>query len=277
MKDKNKTKEQLINELVVMRQRITELETPGPRPKQAESKQAKETLRSSEEHFRKIFDHSNDAIFIIDPAQDEILDVNDRACSMLGFSRPELLSLPISAIHPNEMPQLQAFAQSVAEQGHGWTNELSCLTKTGQALPSEISASIIDIDGKSCLIALVRDITKRKQAEAALQKAHDQLEQRVKERTTELSKAIVTLEEQISERKRAEAALQESEEQLRQLKGAIHKLPKKQRDVFVLKEYGDLSYQEIAETLNIELGTVMSRLNRARRAIKEQIEGEKNV
>jgi RNA polymerase sigma-70 factor (ECF subfamily) len=67
------------------------------------------------------------------------------------------------------------------------------------------------------------------------------------------------------------------QEQLRQLKEAIQKLPKKQRDVFVLKEYGDLSYQEIAETLKIELGTVMSRLNRARQAIKEQIKGDKNV
>ena len=64
------------------------------------------------------------------------------------------------------------------------------------------------------------------------------------------------------------------QEQLRLLKGAIQKLPKKQRDVFVLKEYGDLSYQEIAETLKIELGTVMSRLNRARQAIKEQIKGD---
>jgi len=66
-------------------------------------------------------------------------------------------------------------------------------------------------------------------------------------------------------------------EQLLELKTAIKKLPKKQREVFILKEYGDLSYQEIAETLKIELGTVMSRLNRARLAIKEKIKGEKNV
>jgi RNA polymerase sigma-70 factor (ECF subfamily) len=67
------------------------------------------------------------------------------------------------------------------------------------------------------------------------------------------------------------------QEQLRLLKGAVHKLPKRQRDVFILKEYGDLSYQEIAKTLKIELGTVMSRLNRARLAIKKRIEGEKNA
>jgi RNA polymerase sigma-70 factor (ECF subfamily) len=61
------------------------------------------------------------------------------------------------------------------------------------------------------------------------------------------------------------------------LKRVIHKLPKKQRDVFVLKEYGDLSYREIAKTLKIELGTVMSRLNRARQAVKKQFTGDKNV
>jgi RNA polymerase sigma-70 factor (ECF subfamily) len=66
-------------------------------------------------------------------------------------------------------------------------------------------------------------------------------------------------------------------EQLLLLKKAVHKLPKKQRDVFVLKEYGDLSYQEIARTLKIELGTVMSRLNRARRAVKKQVTGDRNV
>ena len=51
---------------------------------------------------------------------------------MLGFTREGLLEMPISAIHPNEMPILQAFAQSVFKNGSGWTNELSCLTKNGQ-------------------------------------------------------------------------------------------------------------------------------------------------
>ena len=86
---------------------------------------------------------------------------------MLGFTREGLLEMPISAIHPNEMPILQAFAQSVFKNGSGWTNELSCLTKNGQSLPSEISASIIDVDGRSHIIAMVRDITERRQAEKA--------------------------------------------------------------------------------------------------------------
>jgi len=66
------------------------------------------------------------------------------------------------------------------------------------------------------------------------------------------------------------------QEQLRALKVCIQKLPKKLRDVFILKEYGELSYQEIAEVLKIKEGTVPSRLTRARQAIANQMKGEKN-
>ena len=42
---------------------------------------------SAEELYRKIFEYSNDAILVIDPVQDAIVDVNLRACFMLGYSR----------------------------------------------------------------------------------------------------------------------------------------------------------------------------------------------
>jgi PAS domain S-box-containing protein len=127
--------------------------------------EAEQALQKREEQFRKIFDHSNDAIFLIDPVQDVILDANPKACHLLGYSRQELLSMGISAIHPREMPQLLTFAQSVMERGHGWTDELSCRTRKGQYLPAEMSASTVDIEGQSYMIALVRDTTRRKEAE----------------------------------------------------------------------------------------------------------------
>ena len=125
-------------------------------------------LRESEEKFRKIFDNSNDAIILIDPERDKILDVNPKACDMLGFSPQELSSLSISAIHPSEMLELRAFARSVLETGHGWTNELTCLTKTGEVLSAEISASTVEIGGQTRMISLVRDTTERKRVEEAL-------------------------------------------------------------------------------------------------------------
>ncbi|MGH9685526.1 MAG: PAS domain S-box protein [Candidatus Acidiferrales bacterium] len=124
-------------------------------------------LQKSEQTFHSIFDHSNDAIFIINPARDAIVDVNVKAWQLLGYSREELLSLPISAVHPGEMPALQEFAQSVARSGKGWTDTLTCLHKDGHLIPAEISASMIERDGSMCMIALVRDITERKHAEKA--------------------------------------------------------------------------------------------------------------
>ncbi len=179
------------DETIPMEEQGKELERLHPQV--AASQQARadcvrghDALRESEERFRRIFDYSNDAILVIDPWRGEILDVNSKACTMLGYSREQLLSTPITAIHPKEMPELLAFARSVFEKGSGWTNELSCLTKTGETLPAEISASVIDIGGRTSMIALVRDISDRKRAEAALKRYSEDLERLVEERTVQL-------------------------------------------------------------------------------------------
>ena len=137
-----------------------------------------EAVRQGEQWFRKIFDHSHDAIVIIDLASDSILEANPRACTMLQYSRRELLSTPVSAIHPQEMAKLQVFSESVLREGHGWTNELTCLTKSGETLPAEISASVLEIEGRPCMISMVRDIADRKRAEEALQRAYDELREK---------------------------------------------------------------------------------------------------
>lgn len=66
-------------------------------------------------------------------------------------------------------------------------------------------------------------------------------------------------------------SLADHDEQLKLLKTTIRQLPEKQREIFILKEYAHLSYQEIAASLGIKEGTVMSRLNRARRAVIEKM------
>ena len=121
-----------------------------------------EGLRKSEQRFRAIFDHSNDAFFLVDVEHDSILDVNRRACDMLGYTRAELLSLPMSVIHPHEMPKMRAFAQSVAAQGQGFTDQLSCVAKSGETLAAEISGAILEVDHRTCMIASVRDVSERK-------------------------------------------------------------------------------------------------------------------
>ena len=65
----------------------------------SEREQSEKALRDSEERFRKIFSHSNDAIFVIDSNADRILQANSKAASMLGYTQEELLEIPVSTIH----------------------------------------------------------------------------------------------------------------------------------------------------------------------------------
>ncbi len=60
-------------------------------------------------------------------------------------------------------------------------------------------------------------------------------------------------------------------EDLKTLKKIVRSLPKKLKEVFILREYGNLPYQEIALILGIKMGTVMSRLHRAREFIVEKM------
>ncbi|MEM9567332.1 MAG: ATP-binding protein [Cyanobacteria bacterium P01_E01_bin.34] len=122
------------------------------------------SLEEDANKFHALFEHSNDAIFAIAPKRDRIVEVNPQACQMLGYSREELLeSVAISDVHPDEMPQLMEFSQRVAEKGHGWTDRLTCLTKSGSKIPAEISAAVVELGGDSYILASVRDTCERRQ------------------------------------------------------------------------------------------------------------------
>ena len=60
---------------------------------------------------------------------------------------------------------------------------------------------------------------------------------------------------------------------MKSLQRAIDSLPKKYRLTFVLREVQELSYQEISRILNISLGTVKSRVHRAKMMLRERLSG----
>ena len=111
--------------------------------------------------FRRLFEFSNDGIFLLDVEADAILDANSQACRMLGFTRDELLALPMSAIHPHELDALRSFARRVHEHGHAYTDELTCRTKAGTYLEAEITAAVVELADRRCVIASVRDVSER--------------------------------------------------------------------------------------------------------------------
>jgi len=102
-----------------------------------------------------------DAVFIIDPSNDKIIHVNDKAVSMLGYSKEELLTLPVSVIHPDEIDNLREFADQARDKQKVWTDKLTCRTKDGVVVPTEMIASLIDIGESTYVFFLVRDVRKK--------------------------------------------------------------------------------------------------------------------
>ncbi len=86
-----------------------------------------------------------------------------------------------------------------------------------------------------------------------------------------------TVDEQILDELPEQAASPETilmeKEQTAMVQQALKSLPEASRSVLVLREYGDLTYQEIAQVLTIPIGTVMSRLNSARTLMRETLKG----
>jgi PAS domain S-box-containing protein len=121
---------------------------------------------AADERYRKVFEHSNDAVMLVDIETEAFVDVNPAACEMLGYSRRELLSMAPDDIHPDDIDRVrEEFISQVTEQGSGFTDDLTCLTKDGREIPTQISGAALDppADGREPkrMIAMLRDVSDR--------------------------------------------------------------------------------------------------------------------
>jgi PAS domain S-box-containing protein len=114
--------------------------------------------------LERLFERSDDPVLDLDPASDRILSANRAACLMLGFTRDELLATPISHVHPAELPQLLDFVERVMRNGHGSTITLTCRTKGGDFLPTEMALFALVGGGQTHVLALVQDRSQRRQS-----------------------------------------------------------------------------------------------------------------
>ena len=164
-------------------------------------------LRESEKKYHSLFEHANDSIFIIDPSTRRFLDINEKAAKRLGYTREELFQLGIDDIYtPMAAQRNEDLIRELLDTGSIIFEHVH-LRKDGATMPVEISSQVIEYGSRRIFQSIVRDISERKLAEKAMQKAHDELEQRVQERTSELVKANEQLKKEIDERKQVEEAL----------------------------------------------------------------------
>ena len=140
-----------------------------------ERKQAEVAMRESEQRFRTLFEKANDAIFL-ENERDEIVEVNERACALLGYSRQELLTMKVSDL---QAPEIRGQAAGVIRgelERHGdATFETIDLHRSGRRILVEVTNTPIFDQGQKLVLSVVRDVTERKRAAEALQQMHEQL------------------------------------------------------------------------------------------------------
>ena len=164
--DEGKTKEQLIDELVQMRQRLAELEAA-----ETERKEMGEALRDSEEKLRNLFESVSDGIFALD-LNGIYTEVNTRMLEMHGFSsRGDLLGRSgFELVVPRDLEWAMVEMQKTLEQGSVSQVEFGACRADGSEFPVEVTGAVLK-DGAGNpvgLIGITRDITERKRMGAAL-------------------------------------------------------------------------------------------------------------
>jgi PAS domain S-box-containing protein len=126
--------------------------------------------------FQTLINQSNDAIFVLDADTSTFIYVNDKACSNLGYSTAELLTLGVIDISENfvDMPSWRSHAARVRNQNLLF--ETGHIRKDGSHIPVEVNASFVPRRGKNFIISVARDISERRAQTRALLEEKNKLE-----------------------------------------------------------------------------------------------------
>jgi len=133
----------------------------------AERQRVSEALQQSEEQSRLIVESALDAIFIED-LDGRVLDCNEFACKMYGYSRAEMLQLKAyDLIPPNVANHLPNFITQEVLDGLSFTQSFG-VRKNGEAFPTEVNLHRVNFGGQTRVIVFVRDLTERQQEQRLL-------------------------------------------------------------------------------------------------------------
>jgi len=234
----------------------------------SERKRTEEILRKSEERYRLLLESSPDPIVVYN-LDGQAVYVNPAFEQTFGLRREELLGKNIDFVPEESWPETRAAIENMLSGQKIHLFETKRLTKDGRALDVQLSSTLYsDEEGKPAgNIVTLRDISAQKRVERELIEYHNQLEERVAARTSELAKANTKLARQVEDRKRAEAELRKREKELKaqslhleEVNTALRVLLKQREDD--KKELGDVVLSNVRELI----GPYLERLKKGRLA-----------
>lgn len=171
MKDEDKTKEQLINELSELRQRISDLEKL-----ETQSRRNETLLRESEERYRAIFEQSGDCIYLADSATKKILQANQTCQHSLGYNTDEITGLTLYDFVDHDRADIDDKINHLLNGQKCFMGERRYRRKDGILLDVEVTICLISYAGRKAICSIARDITGRKRADESLRLNESRLE-----------------------------------------------------------------------------------------------------
>ncbi len=211
----------------------------------------------SKTYVDNIIESMLDTLIVINP-DTTIRTINQAALELLEYGEHELIGKSFSDILVEEKTEVSSIDTLMNESSFG-AMEKNYLTKTGERIPVTISKALLHdehakIEG---IVWVARDIRERKRSENVIQKAYDEMESRVEERTKDLLTANDLLKREIGEHKRTEVALRQSEHRLRSLSSHIISAQEKERRHISMELHDDLG--QSLSLLKVQLSSIQNR------------------
>ncbi len=164
-----------------------------------EIKDAQQKLQEREEKITALFNAAENVSLIMtdaDPDSPRVLEFSSGAENIFGYSRDEMLGQKVEVLHNKEdVAQFPKMTEKMRRQKKGFSGETIMRRKSGEVFPAHFSTyPLVDAQGNMYgTLGVSIDITDQKNAELELQKAKDDLESRVQERTAQLTLALDSL------------------------------------------------------------------------------------
>ena len=119
-----------------------------------------------------LFENANDAILILEPEQEIVLEANAQACKTYGFTKEELVGMSLKRI-TKDVPRGERQIAKLLLDSNYRNFETVHTRSDGCEIEILASASVIEYNGRTAILSINRDITERKQAEEALRASED--------------------------------------------------------------------------------------------------------
>ena len=184
-----------------------------------------EVFKKNSDVFEMLTEAISEGIVIVN-AEQMIVSTNQSFNEMFGYEKGELIGMALNVLIPTEYHgkhtgYFKNFMKSTEKRQMGYGRDLFGVKKDGSKFPVEAGLNPFEIYGERYVMALLIDITVRKEQQQKISDLNNQLEKKVQKRTVELRDTVDQLKNEIERRKEAENKIKESlriERELNELK-----------------------------------------------------------